>query len=167
MRDSLAEALKNLSEKPNDMWHEVTKMDLSMISNGLLRVPKIKNMYPTLKWDGPKVSAEIEYEFQKIALEKVKLDVDMLNWNGSDSRYLQEVVTNKMMREIHALRRNDIPVFNIEHNLDRMRGDIFFDYQIPECLVYKSFYVLNDFKEATRKAGDYAKGKVAEFLERY
>lgn len=157
----------------NELFANLAKMEIPsfVTERSVIHVPVIKDTHIQVAY--PTASATINYATKEIKLEKIKYAEPQLH----KSHVLQQqsywdMIKSKAQRDIYQLRMNDIPVLNIESNAfpstrNHFNEEIVFEYQIPEQLMYKSFFVLYDFNQAVKKGGEYALQQVQKVIDKY
>lgn len=147
-------------------------IDVSALRDELLRIP-VKS-----KWLLDLCNKDVAYpldNYEVIKPEKIHYEYDLRDagsdWSNASSYYLQTIQKQKE-RDMLLLEKAGIPVFvddNTEAKFvhDHYGSRITATYQIPEQLMYKSFWVLHSFSKATEYAGQYAMSKVQEVIDKY
>ena len=115
---------------------------------------------------------EIDHEVFDLSLERITCENCFSEELPYDRiREVHERILHEVNRNIQLFKDNGIPVFfdgksPIQHNGFRDTS-IFLEYQIPEELMYKSFFVTETFEKAVDRAYHYARSKVHSFIDNY
>lgn len=158
----------------DNLFARLAKMNPERWKQEYLEVPVISSYEaPIVKGEYPVMFADFNYDTVRVPLESVKyIEPDPHNVPADRMMGIWNKFENKAMRNIDKLIFNDIPVFNIKRGVypeyrKDMHPEIVFSYQIPEQLMYKSFYVLYDFTEAFVHAKQYAMQQVQKVIDEY
>ena len=152
-------------------WADLAKMDIPKFVNDRPVVPIFKGV--EFSGEYPVLNADINYELKTFELEKLKYSEPCPDENHVYGQMaIWHEIEFKAMQDVETLRFNDIPVFNISRNFfpqerSHFQPQIVFEYQIPEVLMYKSFFVLHNFDTAVKKSGEYAMQQVQKIIDKY
>lgn len=113
------------------------------------------------------------YEMSKIIVPE-KINYELASTSKSDHLIDSLIYSLKgtIEREMQKLEAAGIPVFvnkNTVPHFDSAPGvnRIVANYQIPEVLMYKAFFVLHDFDKAVKKSSEYAMQQVQKVIDSY
>lgn len=116
-----------------------------------------------------------DIDFTVIKPEKIHYNFDLNEAAGHSADallYFLHKIEHQKQNDMLLLEKAGIPVFinnNTETKIthDYYGSRITATYQIPEELMYKSFWVLHSFSKATEYAGQYAMQQVQKVIYKY
>lgn len=141
------------------------------ISEGITSFISVPRLYKYLA--EPTYADGIDYTVIEPAPICYNFDLTGIYPHASESHaYFLQKITDQKERDMQLLEKAGIPVFINDDTVARIKYDrygtrIVAMYQIPEQLMYKSFWVLHSFEKATEYAGQYAMQQVQKVIDKY